>query len=86
MGARANIGLASLRSPVWDRDLEAPEVDDIQRISIYQVRTVCAPMLLSPVGKCSITDELKVARSGDKLKKTVELARQLGSDSVRVFP
>ncbi len=87
VGARADIGLVSLRSPVWDRDLEALEGDDIQRVlDVLSVHSMRPGMLLSPVGKCSITDESKVARSGDKLKKTVELARQLGSDSVRVFP
>jgi len=87
VGARADIGLVSLRSSLWDRDLEALQGNDIQRVlNVLSAHCMRPGMLLSPVGKCSITDELKVARSGDKLKKTVELARQLGSDSVRVFP
>ena len=87
VGARADVEMVSLRSPVWDCDLENLERDDIRRVlDVLNAQGMRPGMLLSPVGKCTITDDDKVARSGEKLKRTVELARQLGSDSVRVFP
>ena len=51
VGARADIGLVSLRSPVWDRDLEALEGDDIQRVlDVLSPHRMRPGMLLSPVG------------------------------------
>ena len=57
VGARADIGLVSLRSPMWDRDLEELEGDDIQRaLDVLNAHSMRPGMLLSSVGKCSITD------------------------------
>ena len=53
VGACPDIGLIYLRSPVWDRDLEALEGDDIQRVlDVLSVHSMRPGMLLSPVGKC----------------------------------
>ncbi len=87
VGAEAGVNVVSLRSPVWDEDLESLNEEQIRSIqAILEAHDMRPGMLLSPVGKCSITDENKIARNEEKLKRTVELASRLGSHAVRVFP
>ena len=80
VGARAGVEVVSLRSPVWDEELESLNGEQINRVrATLDAHGMRPGMLLSPVGKCSIVDEKKIAASEDKLKRTVELARCLGS-------
>ena len=54
VGARADVEVVSLRSPVWDCDLENLERDDIRRVlDVLNAQGMRPGMLLSPVGKCN---------------------------------
>ena len=43
-------------------------------------------MLLSPVGKCDITDDAACDKHEEILQRTIRLAYALNTDSIRVFP
>ena len=86
-GARAAIEVVSLRSPVCGSPLEDLNDDQARRVlDVLEAGGMRPGMLLSPVGKCTIADAAVVARNGEILKRTLEVAHRLGSDTVRVFP
>ena len=86
-GAAAGVELVSLRSPVWDGRLEDLDHDQPHRVcDLLETRGMRPGMLLSPVGKYNIADEAKVAKNGEILKRTFNIAHRLGTDRVRVFP
>ena len=87
LGASAGCRLVSLRSKVWDTAMENLDPGQIRRTAeTLEAHGLRPGMLLSPVGKCDITDEKKVASDGERLKRTFDLAHALGTDTVRVFP
>ena len=87
LGAAAGCRLVSLRSKVWGTAMEDLDPEQVRRVAaVLETSGVRPGMLLSPVGKCDITDEGKVRRDGEKLKRTFDLAHALGTDTVRVFP
>lgn len=87
LGASAGCRLVSLRSPVWDTAMENLDPGQIRRTAeTLEAHGLRPGMLLSPVGKCDITDEKKVESDGEKLKRTFDLAHALGTATVRVFP
>ena len=87
LGAEAGASVVSIRSKAWGKaieDLSDDEVAETRRILAEHGMRV--GMVLSPVGKCDITDDVTVAKHGDILKRTIRLAHALGTDTIRVFP
>ncbi|MBT3270994.1 sugar phosphate isomerase/epimerase [Candidatus Poribacteria bacterium] len=87
LGAEAGVSVVSIRSKAWGKaieDLSADEVAEARRILAEHRMRV--GMVLSPVGKCDITDDAAVAKHGDILNRTIRLAHALGADTIRAFP
>ncbi|NKB70318.1 MAG: TIM barrel protein [Candidatus Latescibacteria bacterium] len=87
LGAAAGVETVSLRSRLWGTALEDLDKDQIRRtLDTLQAHAMRPGMLLSPVGKCTVDDAATLARNGEILKRTFDMAHRLGSDKVRVFP
>ena len=87
LGAAAGVEVVSLRSPVWGGPIEDMAEEQIRRtVDTLAAHGMRPGMLLSPVGKCTIADAATVAKNGEILKRTFDVAHRLGSDRIRVFP
>ena len=86
-GVAAGCRRVSLRSPVWGAAMEDLDSARIDRTRQALARHGLQPgMLLSPVGKCAVTDAGAIAAHDGILERTFALARALDTDTVRVFP
>jgi sugar phosphate isomerase/epimerase len=86
-GAAAGCRCVSLRSPVWGAAMEDLDEARIERARQALARHGLRPgMLLSPVGKCGLSDAERIADHDGVLERTFDLARALNTDRVRVFP
>ncbi|MEO2002584.1 MAG: TIM barrel protein [Candidatus Poribacteria bacterium] len=87
LGAEAGVSVVSIRSKAWGKALEDLSDDEVAKmrkiLARYDMRV---GMLLSPVGKCEITDDAAFAQHEEILQRTIRLAYALNTDAIRVFP
>lgn len=87
LGAEAGASVVSIRSKAWGRAIEDLSDDEVARTrAALAEHGVRAGMLLSPVGKCDVTDDAAFARHEEILQRTIRLAYALNTDAIRVFP
>jgi sugar phosphate isomerase/epimerase len=87
LGADAGVKVVAVRSKVLGHSLEYLSDDEIARTqAVLDQYGMRVGEVLTPVGKCDIEDESAVAKHLDVLRRSVGVARGLGTVNVRVFP
>ncbi|MAF12882.1 hypothetical protein CMK11_20725 [Candidatus Poribacteria bacterium] len=87
VGAKAGVSVVSIRSKAWGKAIEDLSDDEVARTrEVLAEHGMRVGMVLSPVGKRDITDDVAIAKHGDILKRTIRLAHALDTDTIRVFP
>ncbi len=87
LGAEAGVSVVSMRSKAWGKAIEHLSDEEVARTrDVLADNGMRVGMLLSPVGKCDITDDAAYAKHEERLQRTIRLAYALNTDSIRVFP
>jgi sugar phosphate isomerase/epimerase len=87
LGAEAGVSVVSVRSKAWGKAIEDLSDDEVARTrDVLAEHGMRVGMLLSPVGKCDITDDAAYAKHEEILQRTIRLAYALNTDAIRVFP
>lgn len=87
LGVDAGVRTVAVRSKVFGRNLENLSDDEISRmVAILDRYGVRVGEVFTPVGKCDIEDELAVAEHLEVLRRSIRVAKALGTVNVRVFP